>query len=87
MPKEFVERRKQGFGAPVKKWLRENTFKNEIYAKLYNSTADIYTILDERFVKMMIDDFYLKSNDRYNYKIWVLYCLELWFNSHKQYFA
>lgn len=87
MPKEFVNRRKQGFGAPVKKWLREETFRNEVYAKLYNTNADIYTILDERFVKMMIDDFYLKGNDRYNYKLWVLYCLELWFNSHKQYFA
>lgn len=87
MPREFVHRRKQGFGAPVKKWLKEEAFKNEVYAKLYNTTADIYTILDERFVKKMIDDFYLKGNDRYNYKIWVLYCLELWFNSHKQYFA
>lgn len=87
MPHEFVHRRKQGFGAPVKKWLREETFKEEIYTKLYSSTADIYTILDERFARTMIDDFYIKGNDRYNYKIWVLYCLELWFNSHKQHFA
>ena len=87
MPHEFVHRRKQGFGAPVKKWLREAAFKDEVYAKLYVPHADIYTILDEQFVKMMIDDFYLNGNDRYNYKIWVLYCLELWFNSHKQYFT
>src|SRR3989344_2658661 len=87
MPQEFVHRRKQGFGAPVKKWLRKETFKKEIYKKLYDSSADIYTILNERFVKQMIDDFYLNYNDRYNYKIWVLYCLELWFNSHKQHFA
>jgi len=87
MPQEFVHRRKQGFGAPVKKWLRKETFKKEIYKKLYDSSADIYTLLNERFVKQMIDDFYLNYNDRYNYKIWVLYCLELWFNSHKQHFA
>lgn len=87
MPREFVHRRKQGFGAPVKKWLQEEAFKKEIYAKLYNSTADIYAMLDERFVKIMIDDFYLKGNDRYHYKIWVLYCLELWFNTHKKYCA
>ena len=87
MPDEFVHRRKQGFGAPVKKWLRKETFKKEIYERLYNSNADIYSMMSERFVKIMIDDFYLKGNDRYNYKIWVLYCLELWFNSHKQYFA
>lgn len=87
MPQEFVHRRKQGFGAPVKKWLREKAFQDEVYSKLYDSDADIYTILDEHFVKTMIDDFYLNNNDRYNYKIWVLYCLELWFNSHKQHFA
>ncbi|MCK5021955.1 MAG: asparagine synthase (glutamine-hydrolyzing) [Candidatus Pacebacteria bacterium] len=87
MPDKFVHRRKQGFGAPVKNWLQKDTFKNEIYAKLYTKTADIYSFLDEQFIKTMIDDFYLKGNDRYNYKIWVLYCLELWFNSHKQYFT
>ena len=87
MPHKFIHRRKQGFGAPIKKWLREGVFKNEVYKKLYNTNAYIYTMLDERFVKTMIDDFYLRGNDRYNYKIWVLYCLELWFNSHKQYFV
>lgn len=87
MSRDFVHRKKQGFGAPVKKWLREVSFKNEIYRKLYNPDADIYTIFREPFVKMMIDDFYLNNNDRYHYKIWVLYCLELWFNSHKQYYA
>lgn len=86
MPYEFVHRRKQGFGAPVKKWLREDAFKNEVYAKLYIPNANIYTILNEQFVKKMIDDFYLTNNDRYNYKIWVLLCLELWLSSHKQYF-
>ncbi|MDO8573096.1 MAG: asparagine synthase (glutamine-hydrolyzing) [bacterium] len=87
MPQEFVHRRKQGFGAPVKKWLREEAFKNEIYAKLYSTNADIYSMMDEQFVKTMIDDFYLKGNDRYNYKIWVLYCLELWLRGHKKYHA
>jgi len=87
MPHEFVHRRKQGFGAPVKIWLRKNAFKDEVYTKLYNSNADIYSMMNERFVKKMIDDFYITGNDRYNYKIWVLYCLELWFNSHKQYFT
>ncbi|MFA6601252.1 MAG: asparagine synthase (glutamine-hydrolyzing) [Candidatus Paceibacterota bacterium] len=87
MPPEFVHRRKQGFGAPVKKWLRQKTFKDEIYSKLYNTEADIFSIFKERTIKAMIDDFYNNNNDRYNYKIWVLYCLELWFNSHKSYFA
>jgi asparagine synthase (glutamine-hydrolysing) len=87
MPHTFVHRRKQGFGAPVKKWLREKSFKNEVYAKIYHTDADIYTIFNKEFVKTMIDDFYLEGNDRYNYKIWALYCLELWFNSHKKYFT
>ncbi len=85
MPKEFVHRRKQGFGAPIKKWLLEESFKQDIYDELYNAKAEIYNLLDEKFVKTMIDKFYLENRDELSYKIWVLYCLELWLSSHKKY--
>lgn len=85
MPEEFVNRRKQGFGAPVKAWLRESSFKKDVYEKLYHPNAEIFTMMNEKVVKEMINDFYTNNNDHYNYKIWVLYCLELWLISHKQY--
>lgn len=87
MPKEFVYRRKQGFGAPVRNWLRQESFKDDVEEKLKNPNADIYTILNREEVERMLQEFYTKGNDDYHYKIWVLYCLELWFNAHKKYHA
>ncbi|TSC54557.1 MAG: asparagine synthase (glutamine-hydrolysing) [Parcubacteria group bacterium LiPW_30] len=85
MPKEFVYRRKQGFGAPVKNWLKEDNFKKDIHEKIYANDANIFKILKKEAVKGIIDEFYKKNKDHYAYKIWVLYCLELWFIKHKKY--
>ncbi len=85
MPKEFVYRRKQGFGAPVKQWLKKESFRKEVYDKLYRHEAEIFKILDKNIIRNMVDKFYIEGKDNYNYKIWVLYCLELWFITHKKY--
>lgn len=87
MPREFVYRRKQGFGAPVKKWIDQEAFKKDIYDKLCTSGAEIYGIMNESAIKMTVDAFYIKGKTSYYYKIWVLYCLELWLRSHKQHHA
>ncbi len=85
MPKEFVHRRKQGFGAPVKIWLKEPAFKKLAEETLLNQDAELYRWLDKKVVYSLIEKFYTKGGDSYCYKIWVLLCLELWFQSHKQY--
>lgn len=87
MPKEFTHRRKQGFGAPINEWLKKESFKKDVYESLYKSDAELYNIMNEKIVKKMLNEFYIKNNKDYSYKIWVLYCLELWLNSHKKHYA
>ncbi len=84
MPKEFVRRRKQGFGAPVKMWLKEPAFKKLAHDTLLTSNVELYRWLKEDVVRDILEKFYAKGDDSYFYKIWVLLCLELWLQSHKE---
>jgi len=83
MPPAFVNKKKQGFGAPVQKWLREPTFKKLTRESLLSSNAEIYQYLGKKEINAIIEKFYEKKDDSYYYKIWVLLCLELWLQSHK----
>ncbi len=85
MPHKFVHRRKQGFGAPVKMWLKEPAFKKLTRDTLLTPNAQIYRWLKEDVVRNMLEKFYDKKDDAYHYKIWVILCLELWLQSHKKY--
>ena len=85
MPQEFVHRRKQGFGAPVKKWLREGAFKTEVEKTLSDPKAEIFSMMNKEAVEALLHRFYVEGKDEYHYKIWVLYCLEIWLQSHKKY--
>ncbi len=85
MPKEFVHRRKQGFGAPVKKWLRSGGFKAEVQKTLGSPQAEVFSLLNKPVVDKMLHHFFEEGRDEHNYQIWVLYCLEVWLQSHKKY--
>ncbi len=85
MPHKFVHRRKQGFGAPVKMWLRESAFKKLTENTLLDPDAELYRWLKKDKINTLLEKFYDKRDDAYHYKIWVLLCLELWLKSHKQY--
>lgn len=83
MPKEFVYRRKQGFGAPVGEWLKTNEMKNYVH-KMFNDTALIYSFLKKDRVIELINRFYGSNDESIHYQIWTLLCLEIWMKSHKQ---
>lgn len=85
MPSEFAHRKKQGFGAPVKEWLKEPAFKKLAQESLLSPNTEIYRYLNKKEINTIIEKFYEKKDDLYYYKIWVLLCLELWLQSHKQY--
>jgi asparagine synthase (glutamine-hydrolysing) len=86
MPREFVYRRKQGFGAPVKEWLKTEQMKSFVYDNLKNGTP-IFEYLKRDEVKKLLISFYNDENESSHYKIWILLCLELWFKSHQKYHA
>lgn len=85
MPAEFVNRRKQGFGAPVKMWLKEPAFEKLTRETLLNADAELYKHLNKKEVCAIVNKFFKGKDNSSYYKIWVLLCLELWLDSHKQY--
>ncbi len=83
MPKEFVYRRKQGFGAPVKEWLQIESFK-----QIVKNTINENQQLNELFNKKELLNILNNSNKDESsnpYKIWSLFCLALWFKHHQKY--
>lgn len=77
MPKEFVYRRKQGFGAPVKEWLKTPPMK-KLVKKTLGGDARICRFLNKDTVQKII------GKEDNSYKLWSLLCLELWLKSHEK---
>ncbi len=81
--KEFVYRRKQGFGAPIEKWLQDEKMK--VFVKtILESENNMYRFIDKNQTIKILNDFYSKKI-RDARKVWSLLCLALWFNAHGKY--
>lgn len=89
LPDEIIDRKKQGFGAPVNDWLKRQDFANLVKETLGSTQAYIYQMFNYTTVKRLRDDFYQKNitADGRAYKIWSLLNLELWFKNYRQYHA
>ncbi|QQS61468.1 MAG: asparagine synthase (glutamine-hydrolyzing) [Candidatus Moraniibacteriota bacterium] len=79
MPIDFVYRRKQGFGAPIERWLNNPTMKEYVYSKL-GSDAKIRSIFSEKILDNYLHDFYINEHkhERSAQRLWVLLSLERW---------
>lgn len=82
---EFLHRRKQGFSAPVQHWLLRDDIRSLVYASFMEKEAGVYAFLQEWYIKSMIRRFYEKKDLYHGYRLWILLCLELWLDAHKQY--
>ena len=83
MPREFVYRRKQGFGAPIGTWLKQDAFRALVAATLENNNAAVYNFLDPKVTKQLLVEFYQQDQKTHALRIWTLLCLELWYTTHK----
>ena len=82
MPADFVHRKKQGFGAPVRDWLK--TICRPLVRDLFASPgAGVFAFLDRTPISRMIERFYTTENSSDTYRIWVLLCLELWLSTRR----
>jgi asparagine synthase (glutamine-hydrolysing) len=76
IPKELVERPKQGFGVPIYEW-----FKKEL-RELYMEYLNVERIKKERLfnhleVKRLLEDFLSDKGVNHN-KLWLLFVFEMW---------
>ena len=92
-PKEFVDRRKQGFGAPVTLWLDSDKMKT-LVDSLFAENNPAWAYLDRASAVRVRNRFYAeknslaKSGDRKTAgKLWTLVCLLMWFDKHHKYHA
>lgn len=76
MPRKFVDRKKQGFGAPVRKWLGEESFRRFVNEKLGRG-AYVHEYLRPEAVARTLERG-LSGYPKYSYQLWVLLSLELW---------
>jgi asparagine synthase (glutamine-hydrolysing) len=78
-PKEFVYRKKQGFGAPIAEWMKTDNMRKLIDETLADNP--MYTFIYKKAVIKARDAFYANKRNSAN-KLWVLLCLGLWFKTH-----
>ena len=85
MPNEFVDRKKQGFGAPVRKWLSEE--KMQAYVRQqFAPNSPIFAVINEKVALSFIEKTFSSQNPKYYYQLWVLLCLAIWMRVHQNAF-
>lgn len=81
LPKELVERPKQGFAIPIDKWLKKDL--RELLEKyLSEDRIREQGIFDEKDIKKSLDS-YLSGGSDSAYKFWFLLIFQMW---HEKYF-
>jgi len=82
MPRTFVDRKKQGFGAPVRKWLQEDAMRSYVTTHFENNDSPLYEYLDRATVQTFVHTTQAGNDQKSHYRLWVLLCLELWLLKH-----
>lgn len=80
LPPTVFSRKKQGFGAPVKDWLKEESIRTALHDMLKDPRSASYLHVD--VMRTYSDEFY-RGNDALGYKLWMLFALELWMREHE----
>jgi asparagine synthase (glutamine-hydrolysing) len=77
VPREILERPKQGFGIPIDSWLKRDL---NVILREYLSEKTIKTqgIFDEKYIKESLDG-YLSGKPDSAYKFWFLLVFQMWY--------
>ena len=78
LPAEILTRRKQGFGVPIKHWLRRDLV-NFAYELLDSPRAQQRGIFNPQYIRDLLKTHASTKLVNYSDAIWALLCLELWF--------
>ena len=80
VPKEILERPKQGFGAPIGDWIN-----SQLKERMTGDLADRRTLergyFDTRYIKLLLDE-HSRGRRDHSHSLWTLWMLELW---HRRY--
>ncbi|MBV9309419.1 MAG: asparagine synthase (glutamine-hydrolyzing) [Solirubrobacterales bacterium] len=76
LPEEVLRRKKQGFGTPMKEWLRED-FGEQIRAQVNHSTLAERGLLDYRRLDQLFDA-HRRGRGDWSKHIWNIYSVSVW---------
>ncbi|NBX88308.1 MAG: hypothetical protein EBQ97_07315, partial [Bacteroidetes bacterium] len=86
MPKEFVYRRKEGFGAPLEQWLASARFQSMIDSILLNKSNPMFRYINYteclNIVSTYRQNMGIKRVLNCHIQLWSLLCLAIWFAEH-----
>jgi asparagine synthase (glutamine-hydrolysing) len=74
---DFLSRKKQGFGIPIKHWLKSE-LKQFAQNILFSEVCKSRNIFNMEYVKHLVEE-HENNNADHTHKIWALICLEMWF--------
>ncbi len=81
LPKEVAQRRKLGFIVPIRIWLADERYNDDVVAKLHGDTAAQF--FNMGYLDQLFRD-YTGGQDLLWRKIWVIYTFLVW---HEEYFV
>ncbi len=76
IPNDSYKKKKLGFPVPLREWMREDDFYQDIKEK-FNSDIAIKLFDTDKIMKLL-DDHYNKKCDNYK-KVWTIYCFIVWY--------
>lgn len=79
IPDEIIARKKQGFGAPVKEWLKNPALAKEFTDIIFNSKMRGRNFLDYNEVQKLISAHQSGKADN-TFRLWTLITLSLWYD-------
>ena len=77
LPKELLQRRKQGFAFPIAQWLRTD-LKDFTRGLLAESRFAAHGIFRQEYIDRLFSE-HLAGKADHNYRLWILINLELWY--------
>lgn len=80
LPKDIIQRRKQGLLVPVKSWMT-NELRSYVDDVLMNAEMYKENMINKSYVKMILEQHYSGRHNHGN-RLWALMTLELWYREY-----
>jgi asparagine synthase (glutamine-hydrolysing) len=77
LPKELIDRKKQGFGFPLGLWMRTD-LRNFLTNLFQESRFVEHGIFQETYMRLLLQE-HLEGKADHNFRLWILINLELWY--------
>ncbi len=77
LPKEIAFRKKLGFVVPIRYWLADEKYNQDVFAKFNGKAAEKFFHVDE--INAILDDYIGGNSDNWR-KVWTIYTFLVWYD-------